>query len=101
MNAAELTVQDLMDILHISHERVNAYNKIAYTCENLQLKMLLNQEMDQTRDSILGVKKLLHERFGILFEHEAKGSLYALWADFRPTFDATDVSSQLLDFEMA
>jgi hypothetical protein len=101
MNAIELTVQDLMDLLHIGHERVNAYNKIAYTCENLQLKMLLNQEMDQTRDSILAVKKLLHERFDILSEHETKGPLYGLWADFRPPFDAHDVHSQLLDFEMA
>ncbi len=102
MNSNGMIIQDLMMmILHINHERVNACNKIAYGCEDLQLKMLLNQEMDQTRDSILGIKKLLHERFDVLTEYTTKGPSYTMWSDFRPTLDASDVSTQLLDFEMA
>lgn len=96
-----LLVQDLADILQMNRERVAAYNKSAYLCSDMHLKMLLNRELDNSRDNILAIKRLLMEHFGIDGEQENHGELFGLWADFKPSFDAADMSTQLLSFERA
>ena len=96
-----MIIQDLIDILHISSERLNSFNKTANDCDNLQLKMILNKEIDQTHNSILAIKRLVFERFDFTIAYETKGPLFSMWNEFKPTLDAADQSSQLLDFEMA
>jgi hypothetical protein len=96
-----LMTQDLADILHINQERVNGYNKSAYNCQNMQLKMLLNRELDNARDSINSLRHLLVERFEMGSEPENKGQLFSIWSDFKPSFDEADVNIQLHTYEMA
>jgi uncharacterized protein (TIGR02284 family) len=101
MSYSVTAIQDLMDIIHISHDRANVYNKTAYECKNLPLKMLLNEEADQARDCAWGVKKLLHRRFSILSENPAAGPVYDVWASLRPSFSSNDEETLLSEFEMA
>ncbi|MBL7856512.1 MAG: hypothetical protein JNM57_02395 [Cyclobacteriaceae bacterium] len=101
MNSNASIRQDLMDIIHIHHERVAGFNKAAYSCENLHVKMLLNKEVDQTRDSISLVRRLLMGRFDTACEFSAKGPLFDMWKASKPAFDGVDVYAQLLDFELA
>lgn len=101
MNSNALIIQDLIDILHISDERINDFNKTANNFDNLQINMLLRKEIDQTQNSILAIKRLVLERFDFSIGYETKGPLFSMWNEFKPTLDATDESTQLLDFEMA
>ena len=86
MNFSALVIQDLADILDINHERADMYNKFAYECQDLRLKILLNQEVDQARDCMLAIKKLLREHFTVLSENRGKGQVYSMWATYRPSF---------------
>lgn len=101
METNGLITQDLADILHINQERVNGYNKSAYNCQNMHLKMLLNRELDNARDSINSLRYLLADRFDIKSESENKGQLFSIWSDFKPSFDEADLNIQLHTFEMA
>ncbi len=101
METNGLMIQDLADILHINQERVNGYNKSAYGCGNMHLKMLLNRELDNARDSIRSIKRLLNDRFETESEPKTKGQLFCIWSDFRPSFDEIDLNIQLHTFEMA
>lgn len=96
-----LLVQDLADILQLNRERVAVYNKSAYYCSDMTLKMLLNRELDNSRDNILAIKRLLMEHFGIDGESENHGELFGVWTDFKPSFDEADMNAQLLSFERA
>lgn len=101
MKSDVLIVQDLRDILQILQERVKAYNASAYNTENLQLKMLLHRELDNTRDCIIGIKRLLIEHFEGLSQEEITGHLFGIWSDFKPSFSETDLDLQFESFEMA
>lgn len=101
MEAKELIIQDLADILHLNQERVTGYNKRAYSCPNMQLKMLLNRELDNARDSINSLRRLLVDRFEMESNPESKGQLFSIWSDFKPSFDEADLNIQLHTFEMA
>ena len=101
METNRLMIQDLADILHINQERVIGYNKSAYNCQNMLLKMLLNRELDNARDSINSLRHLLAERFEIKSEPENEGQLFSIWSDFKPSFDDIDLDIQLHTFEMA
>lgn len=101
MKSDVLVVQDLRDILHILQERVKGYNASAYNAENLQLKMLLHRELDNTRDCIIGIKRLLIEHFGGFSEEEITGHLFGIWSDFKPSFTETDLDLQFESFELA
>ena len=101
METKGIIIQDLADILHIHQERVNGYNKRAYGCPNMQLKMLLNRELDNARDSINSLRRLLVDRFEIESEPKTKGQLFSIWSDFKPSFDDVDLNIQLHTFEMA
>lgn len=96
-----LLIQDLADIVQMNRERVAAYNKSAYHCSDMHLKMLLNRELDNGRDNILAVKRLLMEHFGIDGEHQSHGELFYVWSEFKPSFEEADMSAQLLSFERA
>ncbi len=101
MEATKLILEDLADILHVNVERANGYNVSAYACENMPLKMLLNRELDNTRDSILSLRKLLRERFSTDTDPESNGQLRSIWSDFRPSFKEGDMNIQLHSYEMA
>ncbi len=101
MNTSELIVQDLADILHINQERAKEYNKSAYGCSNMQLKMVLNRELDNARDSIIIIKRLLREHFNIKTEIDNKGQLWSMWSDFKPSFGDFGINTLLLTFERA
>jgi hypothetical protein len=101
MNMHDPIVQDLVDILHINQERVREYNKSAYGCDNIQLKMVLNRELDNARDSIITIKRLLRERFGIMDEIETCGQLFSMWSDFKPLFGEYGMNTLLLTLERA
>ena len=96
-----LLVQDLTDIVQVNRERVAAYNKCAYHCSDMVLKMLLNRELDNSRDNILAIKRLLMEHFGIDGEQENRGELFCFWTAFKPSFEEADMTTQLLSFERA
>lgn len=101
MEPIRLIIQDLADILQINQDRVIGYNKSAYSCENLHLKMLLNRELDHARDAIFSLKWLLSERFDTKTDIETTGQLFCMWSDFRPSFDEAGINTQLQAFEMA
>ncbi len=101
MDTNGLIVQDLSDILHINQERAIGYNKSAYGCENLHLKMLLNRELDHARDAVFSLKRLLSQRFNTGSEIESTGQLLCMWSDFKPCFDEIGINTQLQAFEMA
>ena len=99
MDTNFLVEQDLTDLLQINRERVKEYNTGAYRCENLQLKMLLNRELDNSRDLIFGLKQLLVKRFDIPSDSETRGHLFKLWSDFKPLIALSDPTSQLHSFQ--
>lgn len=101
METTGLLIQDLSDMLHINEQRVIGFNKSAYGCGNLHLKMLLNREVDQARDAVFSLKQLLSHRFNTPSALESTGQLLSMWSDFKPSFNEAEINTQLHAFEMA
>ena len=101
METNGLLIQDLTDILEINRQRVTGFNAGAYGCENLPLKMLLNRDLDNSRDSVLALKRLLFDRFEITSGLAPTGQLFRIWFDFKPSFDEVGMELLLPSVESA
>lgn len=101
METSDSMLQDLSDLVQINAQRAEAYNKRAYLCNDLQLKMLLNREIDNARDHASALKRVIHERFEGKGPQETTGQLFHMWSDFSPTFQAEDFAIELHAFEMS
>ncbi len=101
MNSNRPFIQDLSDILQIHKERADAYNTSAYACGHMLLKFMLHRELDNARDSIHSILRLLHERFADFKEPKTMGSLYTLWRESKPSFEEQEVIDQVNSFETA
>ena len=101
METSNLMLQDLSDLLHINIQRVDAYNKHAYLCSDIQLKNLLNREVDTARDNVSALKRVISTHFDERNEKELTGQLFCMWKDFSPSFDEPDFAIQLHAYEMS
>jgi hypothetical protein len=101
MRANHRIVQDLADILHINRERSDVFSNAAYRCERIPLKMLLNQEADNSGDSAIGIERLLVAHYEIEFKPKPAGHIYMMWSEFKPSFLEPELSIQLKHYEIA
>jgi hypothetical protein len=101
METNTLLLQDLNDLIQIHAQRAMAYNKRAYLCSDLQLKMLLNRETDNARDHVFATKRAIHESFEGRKQAETTGQLFHMWSDVSPTFETECVANELFAFEMS
>jgi len=99
METSDSMLQDLSDLIQINSQRADAYNKCAYLCEDLQLKMLLNREMDNCRDHVLALKRAIHDRFDGKEQLANTGQLFNLWSNSSPSFRAESFALELCAFE--
>jgi hypothetical protein len=99
METSDSMLQDLSDLLHINSHRADAYNKCAYLCEDMQLKMLLNREVDNCRDHVLALKRAIHDRFDGKGQLAITGQLFNMWSDSSPSFHAESFAVELSAFE--
>ncbi len=100
MDTNKLIVQDITDILQMNKERVETYKTSAYSCENLQLKMLLHRELDHVRDCILALKRVLKDHYELSTDVATTGQLFAMWSNFKPSLIETELALRLEFIEM-